>query len=402
MDILVCENTVNPEWWMRQLADCDWIAGQYLYTLLREDRFHRQYGEKSRVLMLADGAKLAAFCSYAERDEIPDTDLTPWLGFVYTYPDYRGRRLMGKLIARAKEYAREDGYDTLWISTGETGLYEKYGAVYVTDMKENRGGSTHVYRMDTYEAVGVRAQPVFRQVPPLQILQERDILVRKPPAELFRRIARDDRIGRDVFRHDRTRTDHGAVADRNAADEQRAGPDPDVVPDHRGRRRFFKQFLRSEACSALLRGGIEHGMRGRPRSGRMRPADCQNTVSDGAEPADARVDAAVLAEVGIPAEPAAEHAARADPVAAAELRRSGDLRAFSDPDGRIFQTDHDPFQEVPHSRISYPPSQPAVLIYLDFFFPTGSGVSGAVSSAGASIAFTHAAISAKNAALCAR
>lgn len=154
MDILVYENTVNPGWWTRQMADCDWTAGHYLYTLLKEDRFHGQYGEKSRVLMLADGTRLAAFCTYAERDEIPDTDLTPWLGFVYTYPRYRGRRLMGRLIARAKEYAREDGYDTLWISTGEDGLYEKYGAEYVADMKENRGGTTRVYRMDTYGFYG--------------------------------------------------------------------------------------------------------------------------------------------------------------------------------------------------------------------------------------------------------
>ena len=154
MDILELESTVNPDWWIRQLTDCDWVAGHHLYSLLTENRFHETYGVKSRVLMLADGTRLAAFCTYAGKDDIPETELTPWLGFVYTYPEYRGRRLMGRLIDRAKELAREDGYDALWVSTREDGLYEKYGAEYVTDMKDRRGEDSRIFRMNTYGFYG--------------------------------------------------------------------------------------------------------------------------------------------------------------------------------------------------------------------------------------------------------
>ena len=163
MDILDYEKTVKPEWWLKQMADCDWIAGLYLHTLLAEGRFHSEYGDQSQVLMLADGARLAAFCTYAEKDDIPDTELKPWLGFAYTYPDYRGRRLMGKLICRVKELARNNGYETLWVCTEEIGLYEKYGAEYITVMKDRRGGDSRVYRIDTYgfhgrETEGVKAR----------------------------------------------------------------------------------------------------------------------------------------------------------------------------------------------------------------------------------------------------
>ena len=154
MDILDLERTVKPEWWLKQIADCDWAAGPYLYTLLKENRFHALCGETARVLLLVDGTKLASFCTYAEQDDIPDTDLTPWMGFVYTHPDYRGRRLMGKLICRVKELARNHGYDTLYISTGETGLYEKYGAEYITNKTDRRGGDSRIYRMDTYGFFG--------------------------------------------------------------------------------------------------------------------------------------------------------------------------------------------------------------------------------------------------------
>ena len=78
MNILVYEDTINPAWWLKRIAQSDWTGGQYLYTLLAENRFHHVCGEKSRVLLLADGTRLASFCTYAEQDDIPETELTPW------------------------------------------------------------------------------------------------------------------------------------------------------------------------------------------------------------------------------------------------------------------------------------------------------------------------------------
>ena len=154
MEILSFYEAKNPEWWLRQIGGSDWTAGQYLHTLLREDRFRGLYGDSSQVLLLADGSRLAAFCTLAERDDIPDTDRTPWIGFVYTFPEYRGRRLMGKLISRAKELARAEGKDTAYISTDHEGLYEKYGAVYESEARDRRGGDTRIYRLDTYGFYG--------------------------------------------------------------------------------------------------------------------------------------------------------------------------------------------------------------------------------------------------------
>ena len=154
MDILDLERTVKPEWWLKQLENCDWTGGQHLYAVLTDGRFHSLYGEKARLLILADGTRLASFCTYAEKDDIPDSELTPWMGFVYTHPDYRGRRLMGKLICRVKELARNDGYDYLYIASGEHGLYEKYGAERIAEAKDMRGGTSGIFRMDTYGFYG--------------------------------------------------------------------------------------------------------------------------------------------------------------------------------------------------------------------------------------------------------
>ena len=154
MVIIDYHDTVNPAFWLDQLGQCDWAAGLYLHQILKEDRFNEVCGEKARLLMLTDGMKLVSFCTYAERDDIPDTELTPWMGFVYTAPEYRGRRLLGRLIPEVKSLAREDGHNTLWISTGETGLYEKYGAEYDRTLKDRRGEDSRIYRMNTYGFFG--------------------------------------------------------------------------------------------------------------------------------------------------------------------------------------------------------------------------------------------------------
>ena len=154
MEIHTWHETKNPEWWLKKIGQCDWIGGQYLHRLLSENRFRELFGENAEVLLLTDGTNLASFCTYAAKDDIPDTDRTPWIGFVYTYPAYRGRRLMGKLIAKAREMAREDGYDAVWIASREEGLYEKYGAEKVDVMKDSGGEDSSVFRLDTYGFAG--------------------------------------------------------------------------------------------------------------------------------------------------------------------------------------------------------------------------------------------------------
>lgn len=154
MEVLSYFDTVRPEWWLAKIGESDWAAGQYLYRVLKEGKFRETAGETARVLLLADGTKLASFCVYAEKDNIPDTDLKPWIGFVYTFPAYRGRRLIGALISKAREIAREEGFDAVYLSTREEGLYEKYGAKFYAVMKDAEGTDDGVFRLDAYGFAG--------------------------------------------------------------------------------------------------------------------------------------------------------------------------------------------------------------------------------------------------------
>ena len=107
MEIINYFDSNNQEHWKEEIKKSDWVAGAFLYELLSENKFKNLVGETSKLLLLTDGEKLAAFCTYAERDEIEDPTLTPWVGFVYTFPEYRGGRRMGLLLDRAYEQEKK-------------------------------------------------------------------------------------------------------------------------------------------------------------------------------------------------------------------------------------------------------------------------------------------------------
>ncbi len=136
----------NKEHWISKIAASDWGAGSYLSYLLKEDKLRGLVGEKVRVLMLVEGERLISFCTLAEMDDVQPTDLTPWIGWIYTFPAYRGKRLAGKLLSYAEELAKQDGATHTHISTNHVGLYEKYGYEFFTTAKDVEGEETRVYR----------------------------------------------------------------------------------------------------------------------------------------------------------------------------------------------------------------------------------------------------------------
>ena len=96
--------------------------------------------------MLTDGDELCAFCTLADKDDIQPTDLTPWVGFLYTFENYRGRRLAGELLSHAEALARADGKEAVYISTNHERLYEKYGYSFLEMQKDIEGADSRVYR----------------------------------------------------------------------------------------------------------------------------------------------------------------------------------------------------------------------------------------------------------------
>lgn len=146
MQVIEYFNCDRPEYWLSQIGKSDWRAGQYLYELLSENKFKNAVGENSKVLMLTNGNELISFCTYAEKDDIQPTELTPWIGFVYTFPKYRGHRYVGYLFQEIEKIAKSEKVQDIFISTNHTGLYEKYGCVFYQMMNDMNGELSRIYR----------------------------------------------------------------------------------------------------------------------------------------------------------------------------------------------------------------------------------------------------------------
>lgn len=145
MNIIEYFSTDNKDYWLSKIKESDWGAGQFLYELLKNQKLKEYVGENTKVLMLVDGENLISFCTFAEKDDIQPTDLTPWIGWVYTFPHYRGHRYVGKLLSYAEALAKTDGLNSIYISTNHNGLYEKYGYEFFEMMKDMHGEDSRVY-----------------------------------------------------------------------------------------------------------------------------------------------------------------------------------------------------------------------------------------------------------------
>ena len=133
------------EHWLGEIAKSDWSAAAFLHRLLSEETFFETVGNDSTVLLLTDGDALISFCTFAEKDDIQPTELTPWMGFVYTFPPYRGHRFVGLLFEEIERLAREKRISAVYVSTDHVGLYKKYGCELLTRMKDMRGNPSNVY-----------------------------------------------------------------------------------------------------------------------------------------------------------------------------------------------------------------------------------------------------------------
>lgn len=145
MQVIEYFATENQEYWLSKIKESDWVAGQFLHSLLKDNKFHEYTDKNARVLMLVDENSLVSFCTLSDVDDIDATDLKPWIGFVYTFPQYRGNRYVGELFSYAGDLAKKDGFRQIYVSTDQEGIYEKYMFEFLEVMKDKRGGDSMVY-----------------------------------------------------------------------------------------------------------------------------------------------------------------------------------------------------------------------------------------------------------------
>lgn len=145
MKIIDWFECADQEHWRRKMEACDWRSGKYLCDLLRTGTLFEKTGADTKLLMLTDGKDLLSFCTLSEKKYDIVSSLSPWLGFVYTFPQYRGRRYSAVLLRHAEKLVHEAGAAGLYLSTKHVGLYEKYGFSFHGVLKDWRDDEQRIY-----------------------------------------------------------------------------------------------------------------------------------------------------------------------------------------------------------------------------------------------------------------
>lgn len=146
MEIIDFFKSDNREHWLNQIIKCtpDWRAVSALTHFIEGRNFHYHLG-RGTLFLLTDGDRLISFLTFSERDCIDDDSLSPWIGFVFTRPEYRGNRYAGRLIAHCEEIARENNIPKIYVCSDHVGLYEKYGFSYIESRASIYGEESRIY-----------------------------------------------------------------------------------------------------------------------------------------------------------------------------------------------------------------------------------------------------------------
>lgn len=134
--------------YLNKIAKCEWNAAKFLLTLLKENRFHEVLGGWGKLYLLVEKDKLISFATLSAEDCISTPELTPWLGFFHTTPEYRRNRYGKILIDHVCKTAKYMGYKEIYLATDHTGLYEKYGFHYFENRIDKFGEDSRIYKKE--------------------------------------------------------------------------------------------------------------------------------------------------------------------------------------------------------------------------------------------------------------
>ncbi len=125
---------------------CSWKAGAYLARQMRQNGFH----DFERVFVACENGNIVGFCTFTEKDALPEEyGLSPFIGFVFVDEKYRGNRISEKLIKSVLKYAKGLGFERVYLTSREYGLYEKYGFEKIGDCKTIFGHDEQLFVIRT-------------------------------------------------------------------------------------------------------------------------------------------------------------------------------------------------------------------------------------------------------------
>lgn len=106
----------------------------------------QQEGALPLTFIAVDGDKLLGTVGLWRCDLISRQDLWPWLAALYVDKSQRGKGLGEKLQSHVITYARNSGFDTLYLYSACRSYYERFGWHYIGDGLDYPARPVHLYK----------------------------------------------------------------------------------------------------------------------------------------------------------------------------------------------------------------------------------------------------------------
>lgn len=130
---------------LEQINEPLWPGAKHLY-----DRINNQQDDGKLFIMYdTERNHIISFATLHDFDEIENDNMKPWIGSVYTFRVYRGNRYSELLIKYILKEASLQGYENVYLSSDNQGMYEKFGFELHGIMETVKGNKTQVFVYDT-------------------------------------------------------------------------------------------------------------------------------------------------------------------------------------------------------------------------------------------------------------
>ena len=63
MEIIEYYSSNKKEYWLSKINECDWVAGKFLYELIKQEKLKELVGDDVKVLLLTNELDLISFCT---------------------------------------------------------------------------------------------------------------------------------------------------------------------------------------------------------------------------------------------------------------------------------------------------------------------------------------------------
>ncbi|MCH5317724.1 MAG: GNAT family N-acetyltransferase [Eubacterium sp.] len=127
------------------IRNSSWVGGARLADMIKNNEFSEW---ETAFLAIADN-QIVGFCTILKEDYYPENMYSPWISNVFVDDKYRGNRISERLIDFAARYAKEHGFDKVYIPTDIIGLYEKYGFTKIDELKNYEGNIDSIFMRKT-------------------------------------------------------------------------------------------------------------------------------------------------------------------------------------------------------------------------------------------------------------